>query len=139
MSIVAINRKKHKPKLCCEILCVRNCVCSLFPGRNGPQDCTIWDPTPPGGMSPYSSLHSQPMPGQLLCSFNSQPLCCIPRLCASGLGHSSLHLGSAFSASHSGACVQTEAERPVEQTYVLPICTNKRTHTHFHVHAMGQI
>lgn len=58
--------------------------------------------------------------------FNSESLCCFSRLCASGFGHSSLHLGSALSASHSGACVQTEGERPLEQTYVLLICT----HTH---------
>lgn len=64
-------------------------------------------------------------------------LCCVPRLRASGLGHSSLHLGSVRSASHSGARVQTEAECPVTQTYVLLIREhNKHTQTHFHLHAV---
>lgn len=62
----------------------------------------------------------------------TQSLCCLPRLWASGLGCGRLCPGSALSASYSGACVQTEAEHPFEQTYVLLMSTNKRTNTHFH-------
>lgn len=61
-----------------------------------------------------------------------QSLCCFPRLRASGLGRSSLHLGPAVIASHSGACVQTEAELPFKQAYVI---LNKHTRTYSHVHA----
>lgn len=57
-------------------------------------------------------------------------VCGSPRRRASGLGYGGLHLGSAFPASYSGARLQTEAERPVEQTYVLLMCSNEHTHTH---------
>lgn len=40
------------------------------------------------------------------------------RLCTSGFGHRSLYPGSALSAPHPVACVQTAAERPFQQTYV---------------------
>lgn len=44
---------------------------------------------------------------------------CTPiRLGTSGFGRGSLHPGSALSAPHPVACVQTEAERPFQQTYV---------------------
>lgn len=62
--------------------------------------------------------------------FNSQPVCCFPRLCASGLGYNSLHRGSAVPASYSSARVQTEGEFTVRKTYVLLMCTNSYTHTH---------
>lgn len=111
---------------------VRSNVFILFPGRSGSLNCTVWDPNPPAGMKPHPSLHIHWMTCQLFCLFNSlsPSLCC--RLRASGLGPNSLHLGSALSAPYSGACVQTEAERPVKQTYVLLTCTN--THTHADTH-----
>ena len=122
----SMSRHCVKQAIYCDILDERGNALNLFPGRNGSQDCTVWDPTPAGGISPYSRLHGQLMAGQLFHLFNSQSLCCFPRHRVSGLGHSSLHRGSALSASYSGACVQTEGECPVEQTYV---CTNKHTLT----------
>lgn len=81
---------------------------------------------------------------QRVLSDSALSVCCSPRHRASGLGHGGLYLGSAFPASYSGARLQTEAERPVEQAYVLLMCSNEctdththtPTHAHFHFHAL---
>ena len=109
---------------CCIYNVTNDPLLYIFPERDGPLNCTVWDPTQPEGMKPYSSPHSQWMT-----LFNSQSLCCFPRLCTRDLGFISLHLGSALSASYSGARLQTEAEYPFEQTYVLLIYTNIHTQT----------
>lgn len=103
----------------------------LFPARKGFQNCTVWDPTPTASMKHYSGLQLINVWGSYsVMLFNSQPVCCFPRLCASGLGYNSLHRGSAVPASYSSARVQTEGEFTVRKTYVLLMCTNSYTHTH---------
>ncbi len=63
----------------CDICCMwETAHLFVFLGRNGSQECTIWDPTPPGGTSPNSSLHSRQMTGQLFGLFNSQSLVASP-------------------------------------------------------------
>lgn len=62
----------------------------------------------------------------------SSPFVFLPlRLRTSGFGRCSLHPGSALSAPHPVACVQTEAARPFQQTYVSTheqgSCTNFET------------
>lgn len=70
---------------------------------------------------PCSSTRIQQLTGQLSSKCLTHSLLCFPRLCASGLSRRSLHPGSAFSASYSGARVQTEAQRPFQKTYVSPM------------------
>lgn len=78
----------------------------------------------------------------MVLSLSSSVCVLLPRHCASGLGHGGLYLGSAVPASYSGARLQTEAEHPVEQAYVLLMVSNERLHTHthtyFHFHALSR-
>lgn len=109
----------------------------LFPARKGFQNCTVWDPTPTASMTHYSDLQPINVWGSYsVMLFNSQPVCCFPRLCASGLGYNSLHRGSAVPASYSSARVQTEGEFIVRKTYVLPMYSYTHTLTlNFHLWA----
>ncbi len=118
----------------CDILCVRNNV--FVHSFQGEMDLKIALSGIPRHLEVCHLIQAFIADGWLASySVNlTQSLCCFPRLSASGLGRSSLHLGSAFSASYSGACVQTEAECPFEQTYVLLICMHAHAHTHTHTH-----
>lgn len=115
----------------CDILCVRNNV--FVHSFQGEMDLKIALSGIPRHLEVCHLIQAF-IPDGWLSSYSvyltHSLLCFFPRLCASGPGRSSLHPGSAFSASYSGACVQTEAECPFKQTYVLLICTNKHTHTH---------